>query len=239
VIVFSILTVLLMPLFFGMLAPEAPEKEEPYHLIVGMSNLGITVAQQLRAHGDKIQFILFNTEERQTLAKVDLPFLELEANELETLNPATIRSALILLDDDLKNLELAHKVRSAGINAVIARVRDPQHLPAFDAEGVKTFSPALERATMISMMARNPDILALLTTTSDERAAMEVLVHSPQVVGRKLRELNLPGDLLILAIRRNQQLLIPRGNTSFEIGDRVSILGGHDSLSAARELFEG
>jgi CPA2 family monovalent cation:H+ antiporter-2 len=239
VIVFAILTVFLMPLFFGMMAPKAPEKEEPYHLIVGVSDLGITVAQQLHAHGDKIQFILLNLEERQTLGKVDLPFLEMEADKLETLNPATIRSALILLEDDLRNLELARKVSSAGVNSVIAKVRDPQHLPKFDAEGVKTFSPALERATMISMMARNPDVLALLTTTSDERAAMEVLVHSRQVAGRKLRELNLPGDLLILAIRRNQQLLIPRGNTSFEIGDRVSILGGHDSLSAARELFEG
>jgi len=239
IIVFAVLTVLLMPLFFGMLAPEAPEKEEPYHLIVGVSNLGITVAQQLRAHGDNIQFILLNPEERQALVKVDLPFLEIEINELDALNPASICSALILLKDDLKNLELARKVRSVGIKAIIAQVRDPQHLPEFDAEGVKTFSPALERATMISMMARNPGVLDLLTTTSNERAAMEVLVRSRRIAGQKLRELNLPGDLLILAIRRNEQLLIPRGNTSFEIGDCVSILGGHDSLSATRELFEG
>jgi Kef-type K+ transport system membrane component KefB/Trk K+ transport system NAD-binding subunit len=238
VIVFAILTVLLMPLFFGMLAPDTPEKEQPYHLIFGATNLGITVAQQLRAHGDKIQFIFLNPTEKQALTGTELPFLEIEIEKLETLNPASIRSALILHDNDLKNLELARIVRAAGIRAVIAKVTDPQHLPKFDAEGVKTFSPALERATMVSMMARNPDVLALLTTTSEERAAREMIVSSPKIAGRKLRDLKLPGDLLILAIRRNRQLLIPRGNTSFEIGDRVSLLGGHDSLSQAQELFE-
>ncbi|MEJ2513209.1 MAG: cation:proton antiporter [Anaerolineales bacterium] len=157
VIVFAILTVLLMPLFFGMLAPDTPEKEQPYHLIFGATNLGITVAQQLRAHGDKIQFIFLNPTEKQALTGTELPFLEIEIEKLETLNPASIRSALILHDNDLKNLELARIVRAAGIRAVIAKVTDPQHLPKFDAEGVKTFSPALERATMVSMMARNPD----------------------------------------------------------------------------------
>ncbi|MCB2179497.1 cation:proton antiporter [bacterium] len=239
VIVFAVLTVLLMPLFFGMLAPDAPKKEKPFHLIVGVTNLGITVGQQLKANGDKVFFIQMDDADKQTLLDADMPALEIGFGEWETLNPALIQSALILYDDDLKNLELARQLRKAGFKAVIAQVRDPQHLPEFDAEGVKTFSPALERATMISMMARNPDVLALLTTTSEERAAKEVLVRSYQVEGKRLRDLNLPGDLLILAIRRNDQLLIPRGNTSFEIGDRVSILGGHESLSSAIDLFEG
>ncbi|MEJ2757908.1 MAG: TrkA C-terminal domain-containing protein [Anaerolineales bacterium] len=228
-----------MPLFFGLLAPDAPKKKQPYHLIVGVTHLGVTVAQQLRANGDKIQFILVKPQEEQTLSKLDLPFLEISISELNTLDPTIIRSALVLYEDDLKNLNLAQEMQAAGIKAIIAQVRDPQHLPEFNKEGIKTFSPALERATMISMMARNPDILALLTTTSGDRTATEVIVRNRQVAGRRLREFNLPGDLLVLAIRRNQQLLIPRGNTSFEIGDRVSILGGHESLTEARLLFEG
>ncbi|MFN2144614.1 MAG: TrkA C-terminal domain-containing protein, partial [Anaerolineales bacterium] len=99
--------------------------------------------------------------------------------------------------------------------------------------------PALERATLISMMARNPDALALLTTASDDRDSQEVLVRNPEVVGKQLRELQLPGDLLILAVRRDEQLLIARGGTAFEIGDRVSILGDPEGIRIARELFGG
>ena len=92
---------------------------------------------------------------------------------------------------------------------------------------------------MVSMMARSPDVLDLLKTTSEDRAAREIFVRNRQVAGRQLRDLKLPGDLLVLAIRRDQRLLIPHGDASFEIGDRVSLIGDHNSLRTARELFEG
>jgi len=239
VIVFAVLTVLLMPLLFSMLAPKAPEKPEPFNLIIGTSKLGLTVAQQLRAHGDQIRFMLCRDEEKQLLEEEGLPYLSQRVSQLGELDPEEIRTVLILQDDDLRNLELSRQARQIGVEAVIARVKDPQYLPKFDAEGVKTFSPALERATMVSMMARNPNILALMTTTSDERASVEMTVRRREVDGKQLRDLDLPGDLLVLAVRRKGQLLIPRGGFSFELGDRVSLLGGHEELGEARRMFEG
>ena len=239
VIVFAVLTVLLMPLLFSMLAPKAPVKPEPFTLIIGTSKLGLTVAQQLRAHGDQIRFMLCRDEEKALLDEEGLPYLPKQVDQLGELDPAEVRTVLILQDDDLRNLELSRQARQIGVEAVIARVKDPQYLPKFDAEGVKTFSPALERATMVSMMARNPNILALMTTTSDERASVEMTVRRREVDGKQLRDLDLPGDLLVLAVRRKGQLLIPRGGFSFELGDRVSLLGGHEELGAARRMFEG
>jgi Kef-type K+ transport system membrane component KefB len=239
VIVFAVLTVLLMPLLFSLLAPKAPEKAEPYTLIIGTSKLGLTVAQQLRAHGDQIWFMLCGDEEKRMLDEEGFPYLPVGIDQLGELDPAELRTVLILHDDDLGNLELSKQARQIGVEAVIARVQDPQHLPKFDAEGVKTFSPALERATMVSMMARNPNILALMTTTSDERASVEMTVRQWEVDGKQLRDLDLPGDLLVLAVRRKGQLLIPRGGFSFKLGDRVSLLGGHEELGEARRLFEG
>jgi Trk K+ transport system NAD-binding subunit len=239
VIVFAILTVLIMPLLFSILAPDSPQPGQVFHLIMGTGNLGITVAQQLSAHGDQVQFLLVNQAEEDVLAEVGLPSLGMGIEMLGDVQPASIESALVLYDDDLMNLELAKAARTAGIKDVIARVHDPQLLPDFEGEGIKAFSPALERATMVSMMARSPDVLDLLKTSSDERAAEDVIIRNPQTAGKKLRELNLPGDLLILAIRRNQRLLIPRGDTTFEIGDRVSMIGDHDSLRIARKVFLG
>ena len=239
IILFAVLTVLLMPLFFSLLAPAAPEKAEPFVLILGTSKLAITVAQQLRAHGDPIQFMLCEPSEEHTLTDESFPCLDIDIDQLDELETERVRTALVLYGNDLKNLELAEKLRDAGVQSVIAQVIDPKHLPEFDEIGVKTFSPALERATMVSMMARNPNILALLTTTNDERDSVEVIVRNPSVAGERLRDLRLPGDLLVLAARRNNQLLIPRGGFAFELGDRVSILGGPEGIEAARQLFEG
>lgn len=239
VIVFSVLTVLLMPLLFSVFAPATPKKEEPYILLLGATKLGKTVAQQLRAHGDVVQFIACSPEDTNSLKAEGLPILDGGLEQLETVDPDQVRTALVLHDDDLQNLDLAKKALQNGIRSVIAQVTDPQYLPQFEAEGIKPFSPALERATMISMMARNPDILALLTTTSDDRDSQEIVVRNHRVVGKRLRELQLPGDLLILAVRRDGQLLIARGGTAFEYGDRVSILGDPEGIRIARELFGG
>ena len=239
VIVFSVLTVLLMPLLFSLLGPKTPEKEEPFILILGATKLGKTVAQQLRAHGDMIQFILCNPEDKEAIAADGLPFLDGGIDQLDQLDPGRVRTALVLHDDDQINLDLSKKALKSGIQSVIAQVTDPKYLPEFEERGIKPFSPALERATLISMMARNPDALALLTTASDDRDSQEVLVRNPEVVGKQLRELQLPGDLLILAVRRDEQLLIARGGTAFEIGDRVSILGDPEGIRIARELFGG
>jgi Kef-type K+ transport system membrane component KefB/Trk K+ transport system NAD-binding subunit len=239
VIVFAILTVLIMPLIFSLLAPDAPSQDQHFHLLLGPGNLGITVAQQLSAHGDQVQFLVTEQQEENKLTEVGLPYLPFRMDQLEKLHPALVDSALVLYDNDQKNYQLATDLRKIGIKDVIALVRDPELLPDFEKEDLKAFSPALERATMVSMMARSPDVLDLLKTSSEERAAEDLIVRSRHAAGKKLRELNLPGDLLILAIRRKKRLLIPRGDTTFEIGDRVSMIGDHDSLQVARRVFLG
>jgi Trk K+ transport system NAD-binding subunit len=55
-------------------------------------------------------------------------------------------------------------------------------------------------------------------------------VGNDALEGRTLRDLNLPGDVLIVALRRDGELLIPHGNTRLEMGDRLTLVGSPDSL---------
>ena len=43
-------------------------------------------------------------------------------------------------------------------------------------------------------------------------------------VGKKLKELNLPSDCLVVSIRRGGRIVVPRGETSLLAGDRIVIL---------------
>ena len=49
----------------------------------------------------------------------------------------------------------------------------------------------------------------------------EVSVRRLPAAGLPIRHLGLPGNLLILSVRRNGELIIPHGNTRIEPGDRV------------------
>ncbi len=235
-IVFSLLTVMLMPLLFNFFGRKATEKESPYMLILGASDLGVHVGQQLRAFGDRVRFIACDSGEESLLAQEEFEYFGME--KLEELDVSIVRSALVLQRNDGTNLELSKKLREFGFRDVISIVRDAKNLPDFEEAGIRTYSPAMQRPTMISMMARNPDALNLLTTASESRTIMELGVFRAGTVGKAIRDLKLPGDLLVLAISRNGSLIIPRGGTTLDLYDRVTVLGSHEDLLDMKGLLE-
>jgi len=145
----------------------------------------------------------------------------------------------VLGKDDAQNLAVCREAKSLGARNIVALVNDPAMLPDFESLGIKPFISAIQRVTMITMMARNPDALALLTSSTDGRDIAEVYLRNTHVSGDLVRDLELPGGFLLLAIRRNGVLLVPRGNTVLEYGDRLTVLGEGQELQAIKNWLEG
>jgi Kef-type K+ transport system membrane component KefB/Trk K+ transport system NAD-binding subunit len=241
VVLFSVITVLLMPLGFGILLPYRPKDRRRFMLVIGASEIAIKVAQELRAHGEWVQFLVDTAADSQTVEQAGFPLLESPAlsSGLDQLDVQQLRTVLLLDDDEARNLEAARRVRAWGARNVVAMVREPSLLPRFQELGVRPYTPAVQRVTMITMMARNPDALTLLTSPVAERDIAEIRLRNSGVVGRRLRSLRMPGDMLVLAIRRDGQLLIPRGDTQLAHGDRLTILGQQAELKSIREWLSG
>jgi Trk K+ transport system NAD-binding subunit len=107
----------------------------------------------------------------------------------------------------------------------VAFVVDPDLLPKFKEINVQAYTPAVQRITLISMMARSPDAFNLLSSYEDENDTLEIYLNNTSLVQRPLRYLNLPSTCLVLAIRRGEELLVPRGNTELAYGDRLTMFG--------------
>ncbi|BCV23713.1 H(+)/Cl(-) exchange transporter ClcA [Gelria sp. Kuro-4] len=89
------------------------------------------------------------------------------------------------------------------------------------AEGLKSlpvYEMLLERD-----LARGAD--AVPGTCPEGMMLVELTVETGSCLDRHLvREVDLPGDCLLLAIRRGSQELVPRGNTKVRAGDQVAFL---------------
>jgi Trk K+ transport system NAD-binding subunit len=57
------------------------------------------------------------------------------------------------------------------------------------------------------------------------------------IAGREVRELSLPQETLLVAIRRGERTLIPHGDTVLMAGDRVVALAERGQFEALRELL--
>jgi len=63
-------------------------------------------------------------------------------------------------------------------------------------------------------------------------------VRNSTLAGQKIRDIILPGDSLILSIKRDNEILIPHGSTRLELDDQVSILVNHTFSYRLMDLFQ-
>jgi cell volume regulation protein A len=90
---------------------------------------------------------------------------------------------------------------------------------------------------MLAVLARNPGMYNLLTRTDDDKDVGEVRVNNSAHFGKRIRDLALPEEVLILALHRNGEYLIPTGDTYLEPGDKLSLLGQISCLERATQYF--
>ncbi len=237
IIVFAVITVVLMPLIFNLIQPPtARESGYATRLIYGWdNNLARNVAKQLKAHGELVKIIPTSPEDEESiLAEGCEPF---SISQLKKVGEE-IDTAIILGSNDIKNLEISRKAQEAEIFHVIALVNEPGNLEEFKRSGIQVFSPALYRSSTITLMARNPSIFNLLSSTSDDQKLMELSVRNQSLSGKRLRDLILPSDSLILSIKRDNDILIPHGNSRLEMNDQVSVLAHSDDFYKIMEMFQ-
>jgi CIC family chloride channel protein len=56
-------------------------------------------------------------------------------------------------------------------------------------------------------------------------------------IGKMLKDLPLPDDCILVSVRRGEEIMIPRGDTAFEMGDKVEIFGIEDGVTGAIEVL--
>ena len=74
----------------------------------------------------------------------------------------------------------------------------------------------------------------------DDRMLMLTLepgAPSASLIGRALKGIPMPDGTLIALVRRGPQMVIPRGATVLERGDRITIIGEPAGLGALRQRF--
>ena len=62
-------------------------------------------------------------------------------------------------------------------------------------------------------------------------------MESSPVIGVPLKEARLPRGVLVGALVRSKEVIIPRGEETIERGDRVIIFSPHDAIKKVEKLF--
>ncbi|MBE0699430.1 MAG: cation:proton antiporter [Anaerolineaceae bacterium] len=242
ILLVAILTVTLSPLLFSAIFKQQEEPVQPPIIIVGGDELSLQVATQLKNHLEKV-VILDNDPafiQRTQQLGFDAVIADIAGNQPPT--ESYLKNAQTLVctyaDPELSYNVCAVARTIFGVPRVIARVTSPADIYRFEQLGVTTTNAAIDYASMLVMLTRNPTVFTLLTRTDDQKEVYEVVVENNFCAGKLLRQLNLPGDILILALRRNGDLLVPHGNTRIETNDHLTLVSSLEWIEPGRRLFE-
>ncbi len=200
-------------------------------IVLGAGHVGRAVVDALH---DEHELTVIDTDADRLSAladRYDVRTVEGNGTTKRVMREAGVEDAGLLIacspreDANLVSAMLARKLSSA---RVIVRTSSPEYLEAWREREIDVdfmVSSELETANAISGLigipaARQTDVFADGKVQIVEFDVPEDSGPGP-VIGRPLREAEIPADSKVVAIIRGDKLVMPRGNESIEPGDRI------------------
>jgi len=211
-----------------------------YVIIVGCGRVGSVLANLLSNEGHDVVVIDTSPTSFERLGRT-FNGLTLAGNgfDLRLLKQAGIEKAdafCAVTNGDNTNLVSAQVAKKIfKVPKVIARVYDPQRAHIYSALGLDIISGTILFAAMLREKIIESRFSSYLIESKD-LGVIEIEVKN-SLVGKSIEELNMPGEFLVVAIRRMQGVIIPEPGTVLKEKDTLMAVVKVTSLKKIRSKF--
>jgi trk system potassium uptake protein TrkA len=215
--------------------------------IAGAGSVGIAIARDLHANGHEV-LLLEQDPELVTRShdSLDVTWIAADACEVSSLDKAgvgTVDVVVAATGDDEDNLVISLLAKQEfAVPRVVARVNNSKNQWLFNESwgvDVSVSTPQLltalvEEAVSVGALVR------LLQFQGGAAHLVEVtLAEDSPADGTPIAELGVPREATIVAVVREDRLVVPRGDTVLSAGDEVLVLVTADAENAVHDLLVG
>ncbi len=141
-------------------------------------------------------------------------------------------------EDNLIGCELAKK--QFGIKRTVSRSNDPKNVAVMKALGIDiTLNSTKIIADMIDHEIDSAPVQMMASIANSNAIISEYDIPDDwSGSGKKIMELEIPENCVLVYIMRKEELLIPRGNSVVEAGDSILALTIGNASKKLKKLFE-
>ncbi len=213
-------------------------------VIAGAGEVGYNLAKVLSEHHDV--FVIEKDEVKvENLNNLNVSVVQGNSANVEILKSADVKSADVFLavtGNDEVNLLSGIFARRFGAKKVIVRVGNPEYVDrpvmrdhplGFDL----VVCPQLALANEVANILMIPGVVEFVALSGGKANMVEVRVENSPAVGKTISKLNLPRDVLIVAIFRDGNVIIPKGDTVIEKGDVLVVFGKSKEILRLKGVF--
>ncbi|MBM7644047.1 CPA2 family monovalent cation:H+ antiporter-2 [Scopulibacillus daqui] len=236
-ILLAVVTCLITPPVFKKIFPKQVSKMKKKLVFVGANEL--TLPLSLEMDQDRFETKMYHTELKKHDDK-DSHFdvIELESYDIDVLKNADIFKAdtlVITTGNEETNDKIARYAKEHGVERVIVRIETPEHADELRDLGIEVFSSYFSRKAMLKAIIESPSVVNLLTTS--ENGLYQIEVHNREYAGTTLRKFPFFGDTIIVRIFRDDESIVPHGDTRLNIGDKLIVTGGKEHVDQLRDIL--
>src|SRR6266516_3760202 len=215
-----------------------------YIIVAGGGKVGYYLARELIDQEHEI-LVIEKDQRRVDLISTELGHVVLrgdacEASTLAEVGTARANLVCAVTGDDEDNLVICQVAKKLfQVNRAIARINNPKNEEIFRRLGIDaTVSATDVILSILEQEIPSEGIIPLLRMRhADVEIVEAILPDGAPVLGRPLRELNLPQESTIALVIRGREPLFPDGDTILEPGDEVVAFTRSTHEAELRELF--
>ncbi len=215
-------------------------------IVVGGGNIGLSLVKKIQNSNENINLKIIeqNTERAIYLSEILEDVLILNASGLdrqilEEANISDVDTLIAVTEDDETNILVSLLARQYGCERVIPLVNKEAYNSLTGTLGLgAVVSPKAITVSTIMRHVRRGRIRAVHNILGDFAEIIEITAsESSSILNRQLCDVDLPKNVYIFAIIRDEEIILPDAKSSVKKGDHVVILAARDQAVKVEKIF--
>ena len=215
-----------------------------YVIVVGGGKVGSYLGEDLIRRGHEVTLVEKDRARCERMTdRTGAPAIWGDGCDPAILEEAGADRADVVIADtghDEDNLTICQVAKEIfGVKRTIARANNTKNEESLLRLGVDSIINSTELvAHLIEAELSTSDIIPLIELRQAAHELVKVtLTESAPAAGKEVKDLDLPPDCLLVAVVREEQVLIPHGTTTLLPGDSVLAITSQEALPALSSLF--
>lgn len=236
----AVITCVFVPIIFKKLFPVPDEFNRKIEVsLIGKNQLTIPIAQNLTSQlYDVTLYYRKDLSDRRQLSD-DITMIEIADYEQDVLERLGLFDRDIVVcatnDDDI-NRKVAKLAKAHQVERVICRLESTTDETELVDSGIEIFSSYLSNKILLKGLIETPNMLNLLSNVETSLYEIQMLNYKYENI--QLRNFPFGGDIIFVRIIRNNESIVPHGDTQLRYGDRLIVTGAKEYVDELKQELE-
>ena len=213
-------------------------------LIIGGGRLGYRLAQKLEQRAIYAKIVEKDASRCAVLAESLNKTVVLHGDGsdqglLSEENIEDIDVVVTLTDDEETNILSSLLARRMGAGKAITKISKFSYFPLMTAIGIEqVVSTRLSAINSILQHIRRGKVLSAISLKGEQAEVLEVVaLETSDIVQKPLEKINFPKGAIVAAIIRQNQIIIPTGESIIEPGDRIIVFAQRKAINGIEKIL--